>query len=161
MLNILSKFGHILADGLISIPRAGANSVAIENRKKGLIGTIFAAKWFSKTFPNSIVASLDSDEAKLWLRDVQLEKEKHERADLIGLYYEDATDTLHVIPIEVKTRDEQPDASIKVMSPISEISGHAADQIASVIRMLREMFNGQSENMFISARREVLKYDSR
>lgn len=158
VLDILSEFGHISADGLISIPRSGADSTAIENRKKGLIGTIFAAKCFSKTYPNSIVASLDSDEAKLWLRDVQLEKEKHERADLIGLYYEDATDTLHVVPIEVKTRDEQPDASVKVMSPISEISGHAADQIASVIRMLREMFDGQSENMFISARREVLKY---
>ena len=158
VLDILSEFGHISADGLISIPRSGADSTAIENKKKGLIGTIFAAKWFTKTYPNSIVASLDSDEAKLWLRDVQLEKEKHERADLIGLYYEDATDTLHVVPIEVKTRDEQPDASVKVMSPISEISGHAADQIASVIRMLREMFDGQSENMFVSARREVLKY---
>ena len=158
VLDILSEFGHISADGLISIPRSGADSTAIENRKKGLIGTIFAAKWFSKTYPNSIVASLDSDEAKLWLRDVQLEKEKHERADLVGLYYEDATDTLHVIPIEVKTRDESPDASVRVTSPISEISGHAADQIASVIRMLREMFDEQSENMFVSARREVLKY---
>jgi hypothetical protein len=158
VLDILSEFGHISADGLISIPRSGADSTAIENRKKGLIGTIFAAKWFSKTYPNSIVASLDSDEAKLWLRDVQLEMEKHERADLVGLYYEDATDTLHVIPIEVKTRDDSPDASVKVASPISEISGHAADQIASVIHMLREMFDGQSENMFVSARREVLKY---
>ncbi len=157
VLDILSEFGHISADGLISIPRFGADSTAIENRKKGLIGTIFAAKWFSKTYPNSIVASLDSDEARLWLRDVQLEREKHERADLIGLYYEDTIDTLHVKSIEVKTRDER-DAEIKVMSPISEISGHAANQIASVIHMLREMFDGQFENMFVSARREVLKY---
>jgi hypothetical protein len=158
VLDILSEFGHISADGLISIPRSGADGTAIENRKKGLIGTIFAAKWFSKTYPNSIVASLDSDEAKLWLRDVQFEKEKHERADLIGLYFEEATETLHVIPIEVKTRDEQPDATVKVASPINEISGHAADQIASVINMLHEIFERQTENMFVSARREVLKY---
>ena len=158
VLDILTEFGHISADGLISIPRSGADSTAIENRKKGLIGTIFAAKWFTKTYPNSIVASLDSDEAKLWLRDEQLEKEKHERADLVGLYYEDATETLHVIPIEVKTRDESRDASVRVTSPINEISGHAANQITSVIHMLREMFDRQSENMFVSARREVLKY---
>jgi hypothetical protein len=160
VLDILSEFGHISADGLISIPRSGADSTAIENRKKGLIGTIFAAKWFSKTYPNSIVASLDSDEAKLWLRDgdVQLENERNERADLIGLYYDDATNTLHVVSIEVKTRDESLDSSVKVASPISEISGHAADQIAAVIRMLHKMFDGQFEDMFVSARREVLKY---
>ena len=158
ILEILSEFGHISADGLISIPRSGADSTAIENRKKGLIGTIFAAKWFRKTYPNSIVASLDSDETKLWLRDVQFEKEKHERADLIGLYFDEGSETLNIIPIEVKTRDESPDASIRVTQTANEISGHAADQIASVIKMLREMFNGQTENMFISARREVLKY---
>lgn len=41
------------------------------------------------------------------------------------------------------------------------ITGHAADQVASVVRMLREIF-GLVEtdvlNMFVSARREVLKY---
>lgn len=158
VINILSEFGHISADGLISIPRSGADCIAIENRKKGLIGTIFAAKWFSKTYQNSIVASLDTDEAKLWLRDVRLEREKHERADLIGLYFQEETDTLHVMPIEVKTRDESPDATINEVSDVKEISGHAADQIVSVMKMLREMFNGQLENMFASARREVLKY---
>ena len=41
------------------------------------------------------------------------------------------------------------------------ITGHASDQIASVVRMLREIFGlveTDSLNMFVSARREVLKY---
>jgi len=39
-------------------------------------------------------------------------KYENERADLVGLYYDEASNTLHIEPIEVKTRDESPDATI-------------------------------------------------
>lgn len=104
VLDILSEFGHISADGLISIPRSGSDSTAIENRKEGTHRHHLRRKVVLQNLPEFHRRVLDSDEAKLWLRDVQLEKEKHERADLVGLYYEDATDTLHVIPIEVKNK---------------------------------------------------------
>ena len=160
MIDILSQFGHISSEGLISIPRFGADAQTIDNRKKGLIGTVFAATWYSKLHKNSLVASLDTPDARQWLNDSRY---PHDRADLIGLYYDETNQTLHVQPIEVKTRDESPDADIIVDEKTGDrkILGHAADQVASVVRMLREIFGlveTDALNMFVSARREVLKY---
>jgi len=160
LVDILSQFGHISSEGLISIPKFGADTQAIDNRKKGLIGTVFAATWYAKRYPNSLVASLDTPDARQWLNDSRY---PNERADLVGLYFDETTQTLHIQPIEVKTRDESPDAVISVDENTGDkkITGHAVDQVASAVRMLKEIFeiiNLDSLNMFVSARREVFKY---
>lgn len=162
LIDILRKFGHIASNGLISIPRFGADAQAIDNKKKGLIGTLFAASWYMKMHNNrnAMVASLDDDKARLWLQNRHF---GNERADLVGLYYDEDKNTLHVQPIEVKTRDESPDA---VISPdesnpkLFNIKGHAAEQVASVIEILKGIFMSDEymTDMFTSARREVLKY---
>lgn len=160
LISILKKFGHIASNGLISIPRYGADSQAIDNKKKGLLGTLFAASWYTKTYKNSLVASLDDSKARLWLYDSSF---GNERADLVGLRYDSQKDLLYIQPIEVKTRDDYPDASF-TKNPEGEgdiISGHAAGQIAAIIKMLREIFSSEEDSttdMFVSARREVLKY---
>lgn len=160
LIDILRQFGHIASNGLISIPKFGADAQAIDNKKKGLIGTLFAASWFMRKHEDALVASLDDDKARLWL---QNRKNSNERADLVGLYYDEDTNTLHIQPIEVKTRDESPDATFtkdEIDSKVFNISGHAADQIATVIEILREIFavDENMADMFTSARREVLKY---
>ena len=158
LIGILKNFGHIASNGLISIPKFGADAQAIDNKKKGLIGTLFAASWYTKNNQDSLVASLDDDKARLWLQDSRF---GNERADLVGLKYIAETNTLLIQPIEVKTRDESPDATItKGDDGRHLISGHAAGQIASIVGMLKEIFSvdENSSDMFISARREVLKY---
>lgn len=160
LIDILCKFGHIASNGLISIPRFGADAQAVDNKRKGLLGTLFAASWYMKQHNDALVASLDDDKARLWL---QNSRYGNERADLIGLYYDEKTDTLHIEPIEVKTRDESPDATIvrdANDSKIFNIKGHAAGQIASMVEILREIFTVDENqmDMFTSARREVLKY---
>lgn len=160
LIEILRKFGHIASNGLISIPKFGADAQAVDNKRKGLIGTLFAASWYMKQHDDALVASLDDDKARLWL---QNSKYGNERADLVGLYYDDASNTLHIEPIEVKTRDESPDATITRDDSDSKsffITGHAVDQIASMIEILREIFTADDNqmDMFTSARREVLKY---
>lgn len=160
LIEILRQFGHIASNGLISIPKFGADAQAIDNKKKGLIGTLFAASWFMRKHEDALVASLDDDKARLWL---QNRKDSNERADLVGLYYDKDTNTLHIQPIEVKTRDDSPDATFtkdEIDSKVFNISGHAADQIATVIEILREIFtmDENTADMFTSARREVLKY---
>lgn len=160
LIDILRQFGHIASNGLISIPKFGADTQAIDNKKKGLIGTLFAASWYMKKHEDALVASLDDDKARLWL---QNRKDGNERADLVGLYYDSESNTLHIQPIEVKTRDESPDASFtkdEIDSKIYNITGHAADQIATVVDTLREIFtmDENAADMFTSARREVLKY---
>ncbi|MFR7907834.1 MAG: FtsK/SpoIIIE domain-containing protein [Oscillospiraceae bacterium] len=158
LIGILKNFGHIASNGLISIPKFGADAQAIDNKKKGLIGTLFAASWYTKNNQDSLVASLDDDKARLWLQDSRF---GNERTDLVGLKYIAETNTLLIQPIEVKTRDESPDATItKGDDGRHLISGHAAGQIASIVGMLKEIFSvdENSSDMFISARREVLKY---
>lgn len=159
LIDILKKFGHISSNGLISIPKFGADAQAIDNKKKGLLGTLFAASWYTKHYDKSLVASLDDDKARLWLHDSRFGSE---RADLIGLRYDLESNTLFIQPIEVKTRDESPDAVISKddESGKMHITGHAPGQIAAVVGMLREIFSGDdtSTDMFVSARREVLKY---
>ncbi|MCR0327050.1 hypothetical protein MKA58_06560 [[Clostridium] innocuum] len=158
LIGILRNFGHIASNGLISIPKLGADTQVIDNKKKGLIGTLFAASWYTRNNQDSLVASLDDDKARLWLQDSRF---GNERADLVGLKYITETNTLLIQPIEVKTRDESPDATItKGDDGRQLISGHAAGQIASIMGMLKEIFSvdENSSDMFISARREVLKY---
>ena len=113
-----------------------------------------------KKHDDALVASLDDDKARLWL---QNSKYGNERADLVGLHYDAIENKLYVEPIEVKTRDESPDATItrdEVDSKHFNISGHAAEQISSMVELLREIFysDKNSMDMFTSARREVLKY---
>jgi len=160
LINILSHYSHISSEGLISIPRYGADFNAIETKKKGLIGTIFAAAWYSKKHNNSLVASLDTADARLWLNNSVY---GNERADLVALRLDEESNTLHIQPIEVKTRDDHADAKIEINSASGEkqIVGHAADQIASVVGILKEIFHlveTDTIDMFVSARREVLKY---
>lgn len=160
LINILKDFGHIASSGLISIPRSGSNTQAIENAQKGLIGTLFASSWYTHEYQDSLVASLDDNRAKTWLQD---SKHGNERADLIGLHYDSDSDTLFIQPIEVKTRDESPDAEV-IRDASDEhhknsIRGHAADQIASIVRMLKDIFEfNVGYDIFSSARKEVLKY---
>ena len=159
LISILRRFGHIASSGLISIPRSGADSQAIENKKKGLLGTLFAAAWYTKDSKDALVASLDGDKARLWLQDSQF---GNELADLVGLRYIEDTNTLLIQPIEVKTRDESPDATFSKdeSTGITLITKHAADQIASIVGMLRDIFSRDDNvtDMFVAARREVLKY---
>lgn len=158
LIDILKNFGHIASNGLISIPKFGADAQAIDNKKKGLIGTLFAASWYTRNNQDSLVASLDDDKARLWLQDSRF---GNERADLVGLKYIAETNTLLIQPIEVKTRDESPDATITKSDDGRQlISGHAAGQIASIVGMLKDVFSvdENSSDMFIAARREILKY---
>ena len=159
LISLLKKFGHISSNGLISIPKFGADAQAIDNKKKGLLGTLFAASWYTKHYDKSLVASLDDDKARLWLHDSRF---GNERADLVGLRYNIESNTLFIQPIEVKTRDEFPDAVIAKdeESGKMHITGHAPGQIAAVVGMLKEIFSvsDTTADMFISARREVLKY---
>jgi len=160
--DVFIEFGHISADGLVSIPPSGSAD-ANENRRKGLIGTVFAAKWFTRQNPGSLVASLDSPDARLWLHSVPKDAGRSgtERADLIGLCHNEATDVLRIIPIEVKTREQSPEAEVEIRASNHPLlKGHAADQIATVIRLLREIFEKTDDSqpdMFTAARREVLK----
>lgn len=160
LIKLLSDFGHISSEGLISIPKNNSSGQRLD-RQKGLIGTLFAAKWFYDRYGgengSAVVASLDTKDARIWLSD---QRDSKERADLIGLHFDSEQNTLNIIPIEVKTRDEN-SPQMKLDDTKDSISGHASDQVAWTIQKVKEIFgivNSDTDRMFVSARKEVLKY---
>ena len=175
LVEMIKNFGHIAASGKIGLPKVGFDSKATKFRQKGLLGTLFAATWYTKReeTPNQsvMVASLDTDKARIWLTERDEEtsdpdkKLGQERADLVGLKYDKTTDTLYLQAIEVKTRDEVAESQRDYEQYTDEygqnrLRGHAPKQVAAIIRKLKSIFDTDepSTDGFVSARREVLKY---
>jgi hypothetical protein len=153
---ILHEYGHITASGLINLPKNN-NSQVVERRRKGLIGTILAAAWYSKHYPGALVASLDSNLARQWL---QCRAFSDERADLIGLRINDSGDLI-IEPIEVKTHEEGAEVHEVEDKLLGHriLAGRAVDQVESMLQILRAIFGGDDDQPFFTpARREVLKY---
>jgi hypothetical protein len=144
---VLKDFGHIASEGLISIPKYGRES-SVESRRKGLLGTIFAAAWYSKknTLNNEkpLIVSLDSEDARTWLSN----PDTNERADLLGLRFDNNSNTLFIEALEVKTRDGNPDEK------------HATEQVNRMMTLLKEIFtnNVEEKDIFTLSRREILKF---
>lgn len=159
LVEILSEFGHISSEGLVTIPKIGASKNDSEKKQKGLLGTVFTAYWYSQHNPGSLIASLDDTDARLWLSKLET---SNERADLIGLKYIEEEDKLIIQPIEVKTWSEAEPVKITYDSTTKEyhIEGHAADQVAMTTKLVSAIFNNEdtSLNIFSAARREALKY---
>lgn len=172
---MIKRFGHIAASGKIGLPKVGFDSKTTKIRQKGLLGTLFAATWYTNREESQnvsvMIASLDSDKARTWLtaRDEEPEdtdkKLGQERADLIGLKYDKTEDTLYLQAIEVKTRDEASESQRDYELYTDEygqqrLRNHAPKQVAAIIRILKSIFDADSLAMdgFVSARREVLKY---
>lgn len=163
LVEVFNRFGHISGEGLVGIPAKlpGASEVA-NSRRKGMLGTIFAAKWYADRYPNSLIASLDSNEGRIWISKKDNDLSDNNRADLVGFRLSKENDGVIVDIIEVKTRGfEDKGFSLSKSNGIQMIKGHAVDQIACVLKKLKQVFSFDSsddENMFVAARRETLKY---
>lgn len=154
--DLLRRFGHVAAEGVISISMVGGNMVNREAGQKGLLGKLLAAKWYTTRYPGSLIASLDSNLAQHWL---QSRPHGGERADLIGLRL-DEYDRLIIEPIEVKTRSGGADVRIeKDPGGQKRLAGHAVEQLQAVIETLEPIFGKvDGQPLFTPARREVLRY---
>ena len=161
LVRVLSDFGHISSEGLVTIPKIGANRVDSEKKQKGLLGTVFSAYWYIKNNPGALIASLDDNDARLWLSNLDT---TNERADLIGLRYDQSKDKLIIQPIEVKTWTSDSNEPVNTFTdPTSKdivIQGHAADQVAMTTKLISAIFGKSDEslNIFSAARKEALKY---
>lgn len=163
LVEVFNRFGHISGEGLVGIPAKlpGASEVA-NSRRKGMLGTIFAAKWYADRYPNSLIASLDSNEGRIWISKKDNDLSENDRADLVGFRLSKENDGVIIDIIEVKTRGiEGKGFSLTRSNGMQIIKGHAVDQIACVLKKLKQVFSFDSndeENMFVAARRETLKY---
>lgn len=154
---LLRRFGHIAAGGMVSLPSPGGNTGARESRLKGLLGTVLAAAWYLKKYPDALIATLDSDLARQWLK---ARKQSNERADLIGLRLDENGDLI-LEPIEVKTRSDNAETTIERDSVTGQrvLRGAAVDQVLAIQDAINPIFGGEDQQpIFTPARREVLKY---
>lgn len=163
LVEVFNRFGHISGEGLVGIPaKLPGASEAANSRRKGMLGTIFAAKWYADQYPNSLIASLDSNEGRTWISKKDNDLSDNNRADLVGFRLSRDNDGVIVDIIEVKTRGvEDKGFTLTKSNGKQLIKGHAVDQIACVLKKLKQVFSFDSsddENMFVAARRETLKY---
>ena len=162
LVDVLNRFGHISGEGLVGIPakQNGTTEVA-DSRRKGMLGTVFAAKWYADRHPGSLIASLDSDEGRTWLSKTEEETGANDRADLVGFRIDSETGGVVVDVLEVKTRREEgKDFSFSSINGKRILRGHAANQVGAVLNRLHQVFQNDSDNMFVLARRETLKYQA-
>lgn len=155
---IFQRFGHIGANGLSAIPKFSDRDTNLKNQIKGLLGTLFAAQYYTHGLKNSLVISLDNSMARIWLQ----ERDKtNKRADLIGLRYYEDEEILFVEPIEVKTWDENLNLVPYEKNNRKYLNTHpAVEQINETAKILEKIFYDKDAvyDILNAARRESLKY---
>lgn len=153
---LLKTYGHVAANGILSLPLVGGSSGTRETAEKGLLGTLVASTWYQQEYPDSLVAALDSSLARDWLCKRHPDRTA-DRADLVGIRLEN--ETVIVEPIEVKSRKDDEAAHVSREGGSSRLVGKAIDQLESMIELLEPIFGLRPPvALFTSARREALKY---
>lgn len=147
---LLAQLSELLEGGVIHL-RPDATGRTNHNRIKGLLGTLIAARWFKQEgHGDRLLVSLDSEEARRWLR---LTTDAL-RADLVA--FEWTNDHCTVSVIEVKAVDS-PDAEYSVTN--GEVTGAAIRQMLATRRLLTAVFASNREDELITtpARREIIR----
>ncbi|MED0673811.1 FtsK/SpoIIIE domain-containing protein [Aneurinibacillus aneurinilyticus] len=138
---------------ILSIISSTSNATFDMNKGKGTIGAAIAAAWYKETYSNTILASLDTDLARNWLK----EREDNTVSDLIGIRQIHENEAIIDI-IEVKTfKDFSIDDDLENIDGSKEIKGHAVDQVNTINKLIHEIIFDQSKITSVS-RRELLRY---
>jgi len=160
LVRLMQQYGHIAAGGLFSTVRANSLAGAQRDKqRKGLIGTVLAAHWYTTQYPGALIASLDSGLARQWLA---LQTASRERADLIGLRQAE-NGNLIIDIIEVKAVElAQKEVQVRFAGPTRQVTltGPAVEQLRATLNVVVPIFRQDQEHLdlFGQARREALKY---
>ena len=134
----------LLGDGLIDL--FGVDGQPDPARVLGFAGMLIAARHYKKRHPESLLVSVDTRLARLWLR----LSDTGERCDLLGLRHEDGT--MVVDAIEVKTTGTGGDAVAR-----AEV-GKATAQLSSTLAAIRTGLEENEDSTPLAApRQEMLK----
>ena len=148
---LLRQLSNLLDSGLLNV-KPDYTGMTNENRIKGLLGTLIAARWYRKNSSSEtrLLISLDSPDARRWmhLSDDPL------RADLVGFDWTNEHCTVNVI--EVKSVEA---AAGEYVVKNGIVSGSAVMQTLATRRLLSEILTAKRDDELITtpARREVLR----
>ncbi len=149
--DLLGQLSALVDSGLLNV-KPDHNDRTNENRIKGLLATLIAARWYRQDGAVNcrLLISLDSPDARRWMR----LSEDPLRADLVG--FEWSGDHCKVEVIEVKAVESSA-GEYRVEDEIA--SGPAVDQMLSTRRLLKAVLASERDDELITtpARREVLR----
>lgn len=150
---LLNQVQLLNEKSILSIINTTSVSTFDKSKGKGTIGSAIAATWYKNSFKDSILASLDTDLARNWLKS----RDDNTMSDLIGIRYLSENEAVIDI-IEVKTHD----GDFKIVDDenvdgTKEIQGHAVEQVSIINKLMNEILFEQGKVTSIS-RRELLRY---
>ncbi|MFC7366297.1 MULTISPECIES: FtsK/SpoIIIE domain-containing protein [Bhargavaea] len=137
---------------LMNIISNSNSRVFDDNHAKGSLGLAISASWYRDKFPDSLLASLDEDLARTWLKD----REEKITSDLIGIRKGENSEAVIDI-IEVKTFKDFTISNNENLDGTQEIHGHAVDQVNTINKLIKEIILKQNKLTSVS-RRELLRY---
>lgn len=149
---LLSQIQLLNEKSILNLINVSVSNTFDTNKSKGTIGSAIASAWYKDSFPSSILASLDTDLARNWLKN----REENVVSDLIGIkYINENTAAINII--EVKTHSDFQISSVINLDGTREIKGHAVDQANIINKLIKEILFEQSKITSVS-RRELLRF---
>lgn len=150
---LLSQIQLLNEKSILSLINVTSSTTFDTNKSKGTIGSAIASAWYKDTFQNSILASLDTDLARNWLKN----RDDNKVSDIIGIRQITSTEAI-VDVIEIKTHDADFQISSEQnLDGTKDIKGHAADQANIINKLINEILFDHSKITSIS-RRELLRF---
>lgn len=124
-------------------------SLADRRVAKGILGIVAAARWYSETYPDSILISLDDPVSRRWILG---SNDDNRQGDLLGLRL--TANGVVVESVEVKAHD---DASGAIRERNGIIEGKAAIQVDQTIKILKRVLSRENRRAIDTAKADVLR----
>ena len=140
---LLEEGVSLVGDGLIDLFRSDAQ--ADPARVLGFAGMLVAARDYRERHPDSLVVSVDTKLARLWLR----LSDTSERCDLLALRREDGAITVDAI--EVKTSGRESGVTLAEIQKAAAQLGSTLEAVASGLA------EDEAESSLTAPRQEMLK----
>lgn len=137
---------------ILSLINVSSSNTFDDNRSKGTIGSAIAAAWYKDNFKTSLLASLDTDLARNWLKN----RDEKTVSDLIGIQQVSESEAIIDI-LEVKTFEDFTISNEENLDGTKEISGQAVNQTTVINSLIKEILFEQTKITSIS-RRELLRF---
>lgn len=150
---LLYQMQKLNEKSILNLINVSVSTTFDANKSKGTIGSAIASSWYKDKFPESLLASLDTDLARNWLKN----RENNTLSDLIAIRKINEKKAVVDI-IEVKTHDG--DFTVKSESNLDgtkEITGHAVEQLTSMYSLIKEILFDHSKITSVS-RRELWRF---
>jgi len=119
------------------------------NMAKGVLGVLAAVRWYSTTYPDALIISLDDPKSHRWVLGHQPD-DRH--GDLVAVRPSDSG--VIVEGIEVKAHNDE-EAGTREVNGV--IEGKAVIQVEQTLRILRDLLNPSATSPVTKARAAVLR----